>query len=138
MKNTDMAIYFESGVGKAILNPDSTNSAELGHLAATRALSHIKRFQPSLALAFVSPNLEMEKATEGLTDALGDCPLIGTSTAGEIAGGYIRHSVVVAVLASPHLSARVGMGNGVSQNFQSAELTRSFKTAVMWVVYSQP
>jgi len=55
---TDMATYFESGVGKAILNTDSGNSVELGRLAATEALSRIKRFQPSLALAFVSPELE--------------------------------------------------------------------------------
>ncbi len=115
-----MPTYFESGIGKAILSTDSANSVELGRLAATEALSHIKRFQPSLALAFVSPELEMVEVTEGLADVLGDCPLIGTSTAGEIAGGYVRHSVVVAVLASPHLSARVGMGNGVSQDFQSA------------------
>ena len=115
-----MATYFESGVGKAILHTDSANSVELGRLAATEALSHIKRFQPSLALAFISPELEIDKVTEGLIDVLGDCPLIGTSTAGEIADGYIRHGVVVAVLASPHLSARVGMGNGVGQDFQSA------------------
>jgi two-component sensor histidine kinase len=120
MKGTDMATYFESGVGKAILHTDSANSVELGRLAATEALSHIKRFQPSLALAFISPELEIDKVTEGLIDVLGDCPLIGTSTAGEIADGYIRHGVVVAVLASPHLSARVGMGNGVGQDFQSA------------------
>jgi hypothetical protein len=46
--------------------------------------------------------------------------LIGTSTAGEIANGFIRHGIVVAILASPHLSARVGFGNGVSQDFQKA------------------
>lgn len=115
-----MATYIESGVGKAILHEASDNSVELGRLAATEALSHIKRFQPSLALAFVSPELEISEVTKGIIDVLGDCPLIGTSTAGEIAGGYIRHGVVVAVLASPHLSARVGMGNGVSQDFQSA------------------
>lgn len=115
-----MATYFESGIGKAILHTDSANSVELGRLAATEALSHIKRFQPSLSLAFVSPELEIIEVSEGLADVLGDCPLIGTSTAGEIAGGYIRHGVVVAVLASPHLSARVGMGNSVSQDFQSA------------------
>ena len=85
-----MATYFESGVGKAILHTDSANSVELGRLAATEALAHIKHFQPSLALAFVSPELEIVEVTEGLADVLGDCPLIGTSTAGEIAGGYIR------------------------------------------------
>jgi two-component sensor histidine kinase len=115
-----MATYFESGVGKAILHTGLASSAELGRLAATEALSHIKRFQPSLAFAFISPELAVHEVTEGLTDVLEDCPLIGTSTAGGIAGHYIRHGVVVAVLASPHLSARVGMGSGVSKDFRKA------------------
>ena len=80
-----MATYFESGVGKAILHSDSANSAELGRLAATEALAQIKRFQPSLALAFVSPELELAEVSKGINDVLDGCPLIGTSTAGEIA-----------------------------------------------------
>ena len=117
-----MATYFESGVGKAILHVTSDNSVELGRPAASEALSQIKRYQPSLVLAFVSPELDISDATSGIIDVLGDCPLIGTSTAGEIANGFIRHGIVVAILASPHLSARVGFGNGVSQDFQKCEL----------------
>lgn len=70
-----MATYFESGIGKA-LHTASTNSGELGRLAATDALSHIKHFQPSLALVFVSPELEICEANKGVTNVLGDCPLI--------------------------------------------------------------
>ena len=115
-----MATYFESGVGKAILHTDSTNSVELGRLAASEALSQIKLFQPSLALAFVSPELEIAEVSKGINDVLDDCPLIGTSSAGEIANGFIRHGIVVAILASPHLSARVGLGDRVSQNYRKA------------------
>jgi len=115
-----MATYFESGVGKAILHVASDNSVALGRLAASEALSQITHFQPSLALAFISPELEIPEATRGIIDVLGDCPLIGTSTAGEIANGFIRHAIVVAVLASPHLSARVGLGDGVSRDFRQA------------------
>jgi len=115
-----MATYFESGVGKAILHVASNDSVELGRLAAAEALSQIKRFQPSLALAFVSPELEIAEVSKGINDVLDDCPLIGTSSAGEIANGFIRHGIVVAILASPHLSARVGLGDGVSQNYRKA------------------
>ena len=115
-----MATYFESGVGKAILHTASDHSVELGRLAASEALSQIKRFQPSLTLVFVSPELEITEVTEGINDVIGDCPLIGSSSAGEIANGFIRHGVVVAILASPHLGARVGLGEGVSQNYRKA------------------
>ena len=115
-----MATYFESGVGKAILHAASDYSIDLGRLAASQALSQIKRFQPSLALAFVSPELDISAVTEGIVEILGNCPLIGTSTAGEIANVFIRHGVVVAILASPHLTARVGLGDGVSQDYRQA------------------
>jgi two-component sensor histidine kinase len=115
-----MATYFESGVGKAILHNASTKSIELGRLAASEALSQIKQFQPCLAFVFVSPNLEIPKVTEGVMSVLGGCPLIGTSTAGEIANGVIRNGVVVGLLASPHLHARVGMGDDVSRDYQKA------------------
>jgi two-component sensor histidine kinase len=115
-----MATYFESGVGKAILHVTSDNSAELGRLAATEALAKIKYFKPSLALAFVSPELDIAEVSIGINDILDQCPLIGTSTAGEIANGFIRHGIVVTILASPHLQARVGLGDGVSQNYRKA------------------
>jgi hypothetical protein len=56
-----MATYFESGVGKGVLHTDSTNSAGLGRLAASEALSQIKRFEPSLALAFFPRNWKSSK-----------------------------------------------------------------------------
>jgi hypothetical protein len=97
-----MATYFESGIGKAILHSDSANSAQLGRLAATQALAQLKRFQPSLALAFVSPELEIAEVSKGINDVLDGRPMIGTSTAGEIANGFIRHGIVTAILACPH------------------------------------
>ena len=70
-----MATYFESGVGKAILHDSSAKSIELGRLATSEALSRIKRFQPCLAFAFVSPELEVSEVTEGVLSVLDDCPL---------------------------------------------------------------
>ena len=57
--DSNMATYFESGVGKAILHVASDSCVALGRLAASEALSQITHFQPSLALAFISPELEI-------------------------------------------------------------------------------
>jgi len=111
-----MAAYFEASMGKAT----SGKAFEMGRKAASEALSQTEQFQPSLALAFVSPELDIPEVNRGLIDVLEDCPLIGTSTAGEIANGFIKHSVVVALLCSPHLTVRLGIGTGVSKDFQRA------------------
>jgi hypothetical protein len=111
-----MGAYIESGIGSA----NRGSASEIGRKAALQALSQIQKFKPSLALVFVSSEVDIEEVNRGVAEILGDCPLIGTSTAGEIANGLIRHGVVVAVLASPHLRARVGMGKGASQDFQRA------------------
>ena len=111
-----MAAYFEATIGKAT----SGKAFEMGRKAASEALSQTEQFQPSLALAFVSPELDIPEVNRGLLDVLEDCPLIGTSTAGEIANGFIKHSVVVALLCSPHLTVRLGIGTGVSKDFHRA------------------
>ena len=50
----------------------------------------------------------------------GDCPVIGTSSAGEIDNGYLTGSVVVSVIASPRLRVRVGVGKNVSVHCRNA------------------
>jgi two-component sensor histidine kinase len=139
MEGNNMATYFESGIGKASLHDSSVKSFEFGRLAASEALSQIKRFQPCIAFAFISPELEVSEVTEGVMSVLDDCPLIGTSTAGEIANGFVRNSVVVGLLASPHMSARVGMGNGVSQDYQKAVYEALSDTGInQYFNYSHP
>lgn len=111
-----MATYFESGVGKAI----SGSPLEMGKDAVSQALSHIKQFDPSLAIAFISPELDIPEVNRGMIEVLGDCPLIGSSTGGEIANRSLKNSVVVALLASPHIKVKVGIGKKVGQDFQKA------------------
>lgn len=111
-----MGAYIESGIGSA----DSGSAIEIGRKAALMALSRLQKFTPSLGLVFVSSEVDIEEVNRGVVEVLGNCPIIGTSTAGEIANGLVRHGVVVAILASPHLRARVGMGKGVSQDFLRA------------------
>jgi len=111
-----MAAYFESGIGKATTG----SSIEMGRSAAKEALSQLKKFKPVLALVFVCSELDIGAVNQGVVQIIGDCPVIGTSTAGEIANGVIKHGVVVNVIASPHLRVRVGMGRGVSKDYREA------------------
>ena len=111
-----MGTYFESGVGKAIQG----SYEQMGRAAATEALSQLKQYKPCLALVFASSELDLARVNQGIREALGECPVIGTSTAGEIANGPVNRGVVVTILASPHLRTRVGMGSGVSKDFRGA------------------
>ena len=115
-----MANYFESGIGKATLHHQSEDYVELGRRAASEALSQIKQFQPCLAIVFISSELNIPEITEGVKSVLGECPMIGTGTAGAIANGFASNSVVVSVLASPHIRVRIGVGQNVSRSFQTA------------------
>jgi two-component sensor histidine kinase len=111
-----MGTYLEAGVGKAV----GTNGRELGRSAATEALTHLQKFEPSIAFVFVSSELDIPAVSQGTQDILGGCPTIGTSTAGEIANGLVTHGIAVAVIASPHVKVRVGMGEGVSRDPRGA------------------
>jgi two-component sensor histidine kinase len=111
-----MGTYFEAGVGRAFRG----KGKDLGRRAAMQALSQLKQYKPSLAIVFACPELDLKEIDKGIMEVLGECPVIGTSTAGEIANGPVNRGVVVSVIASPHLRARVGMGNGVSRDFRGA------------------
>lgn len=115
-----MANYFESGMGKATLHYPSEDHADLGRRAASEALSQIKQFQPCLAIVFVSSELNIPEIANGVKSTVGECPLIGTGAASVIANGFATNSVVVYVMASPHIRVRIGAGNNVSRNFQTA------------------
>ena len=111
-----MAQYVEFGVAKA----REGNPREMGRSAAAEARSQLKQLEPCLALVFVSAELDVAEVNRGVFDILHDCPTIGTSTAGEIFNGPITDGVVVTIIASRHLRARVGMGNHVSKDFREA------------------
>ena len=51
---------------------------------------------------------------------VGPAPLIGASAAGQIHNGVRRRAVVVVALASPYLQVKVGVGRGVSQDWEQA------------------
>lgn|GEM_PF-759266 len=112
----NMGVYIETGVGKAYIGKD----IEMGRKAAAEAIARLNRFKPTLTIVFVSSELNIEEVSKGVVEIIGDCPIMGTSTAGEIADEYISNSVVVAVIASPHLRVRVGLGKNVASDFKKA------------------
>jgi hypothetical protein len=111
-----MGTYFKAGVGRAFRG----KGVDLGRRASMQALSQLKQYKPSLAMVFACPELDLKEIDTGIMEVLGECPVIGTSTAGEIANGPVNRGVVVSVIASPHLRARVGIGSGVTRDFRGA------------------
>ena len=95
---------------------------EVGAEAARRALQQIREHPLSVVLVFASVYYNPEKLLRGIRRLTGDAPLVGTTTAGEICNNRQEESVVVVALASPHLRVKVGVGQGVSQNWQWALL----------------
>jgi diguanylate cyclase (GGDEF)-like protein/PAS domain S-box-containing protein len=91
-----------------------------GETAARQARSSIMEYTPSLVLVFASISYDLEELLHGVHDVLGDIPLVGATTAGEICNGPRHDSVVVTILASPYLEVAVGFGQGVSQDWEKA------------------
>lgn len=108
-----MGGYIETAIGRASAGHD----VEIGRKAASQALRQLHNFQPSLTLLFVSSELDIAKVARGAADMAGDCPIIGASSAGEIAHGYFSHSAVAAVIASAHLTVHADLGDNVGSDY---------------------
>lgn len=112
----NMGTYIETGVGEA----HAGKNADMGRKAAAEAIARLNSFKPTLTIVFISSELNIEEVSRGVAEIVGDCPIIGTSTAGEIADEYLSRSVVVTVIASPHLRIRTGTGKHVSSDYKKA------------------
>jgi two-component sensor histidine kinase len=106
----------EVGIGSA----SADGSFAAGRAAAAGALAEIRRYAPSLTLVFASAYYDGDDLAAGVASVLGDCPMIGTSSSGEIFQHPLRRSVVVTILASPHLTVEVGVGEETSQDWLAA------------------
>ena len=113
---TSEAPVVEVGTGAA----RGADSRAAGNDAANMALQGIRRFPLSVALVYVSVHLDVALVLAGVRDAVGDVPVIGATTAGEICGEAGRHGVTVVAIASPHLSVRSAVGEGVSRDWRRA------------------
>ena len=85
-----------------------------------QALGAVERFAPSLTIVFASGELDAGEVARGVASVVGDCPMVGTSSAGEICCSCTEGTVVVTVLASPYLSAQVSVGEGLSADWERA------------------
>jgi len=113
-----MRKHIEVGTGVAYGN----DSYKAGVDAASQALSKLKKFRPTLVLVFSSTKFDMAQVTQDLASVTGDCPMIGTSSVREIHQTPASDSVVVTIFASPYLTVEVGVGEGVSIDWESATL----------------
>ncbi len=105
-------------VGTAVRS--GPTSFEAGRDAAADALAQVGRHRPSVVLVFASVEHDLEAVLRGVRCIVGEPPLLGATTAGEICAREHHGSVVVAVLASPFLSVRVGVGEGLSLSWSAA------------------
>jgi len=96
------------------------NSFAIGAASATQAMSGIKECPLAAVLVFASVRYDLEALLNGVHGVVGDVPLIGATTAGEICNEPQHESVVVVALASPYLKVRVGLVQGVSRNWRQA------------------
>jgi diguanylate cyclase (GGDEF)-like protein/PAS domain S-box-containing protein len=103
--------------------------------AARQALSSILESAPSLALVFASVRYDLEELLRGVHSVVGEVPVVGASTSGEICNGPHRESVVVTILASPYLEVAVGVGERVSQGWQQA-VARAVSTPALAPFFS--
>ena len=71
-------------------------------------------------LVFASVCYDLEALLGGIHSVFDDVPVLGTTTAGEICDSSQKNSVVVVALASSHLMVQVGVGTGVSRDWQQA------------------
>jgi hypothetical protein len=92
----------------------------VGVEAARQALLGIKEYPLAVVQVFASVRYNLEELLQGIRTETGEAPLIGASTAGEICNGVQEEAVVVVALASPYLRVKVGVGSGVSQDWQQA------------------
>ena len=111
------------GVGRSA----GTDSATAG--AEARATALDGRVDARLLIVFASPAHDFAALLAGI--AVGDVPLVGCSTAGEIAtGGPGDHGVVVLALGGPGFSVCTAAATGASERLREAgaEVARCLDT----------
>jgi PAS domain S-box-containing protein len=110
------SLFIETGSGSV----SGDNAYSSGAEAARQACATISTFQVSAVLVFVSVVHDLREVLRGIRSQIPDAPLFGATTAGEILAGPLQGSVVVTVLASPHLKVSCGLGRDVSLDWQKA------------------
>ena len=94
----------------------AADAAKAGVDAAENALADLGSLRPQLAIVFGSSWLHQASMLQGVRSVVGEIPLAGESTAGEIVpDGPITHSCTVVLFASTVLACSVGMAEDVDR-----------------------
>ncbi|MBI3331058.1 MAG: FIST C-terminal domain-containing protein [Candidatus Omnitrophica bacterium] len=103
-------------------------AAQAGADAAASAMERLSsQGPPQLAVVFGSSWFDQRALLQGVRSVLGEIPLAGESTAGEITSeGPVSHSCVVALLAIDGLACGVGMGTGADRTPREAGQRAAF------------
>tara|TARA_B100000745_G_scaffold294310_1_gene237151 strand:+ start:9296 stop:10489 length:1194 start_codon:yes stop_codon:yes gene_type:complete len=90
--------------------------------ACLQAKTELGDAKPHLAIVLASVEYDQEAVLAGVRSISGDTLLVGSSTAGEITtnGPVDRHSVVIMLLSSEHVSFWAGVGEGISESATEA------------------
>ncbi|OPY84539.1 MAG: Virulence sensor protein BvgS precursor [Syntrophus sp. PtaU1.Bin208] len=96
------------------------DSYAAGRDAMCQATGGISSYLLTAVIVFAPASYHLDAMLSGIRSVVGDVPLFGASSAGEICNGAFSGSIVVLALASPFLSVRVGVGKGVSADYRKA------------------
>jgi len=92
------------------------DAVEAGTQAADMALTRLLPHRPALAMVFGSSRFDQARLLQGVRSILGEVPLAGESTAGEIVSdGPLNYSVVVWLIASEALLCSLGVAEAADR-----------------------
>jgi HD-GYP domain-containing protein (c-di-GMP phosphodiesterase class II)/uncharacterized protein YigA (DUF484 family) len=93
------------------------NSVEAGRSVAQGASKKIRRETPCLALLFVSCDRDLDQVVRGVREVLGQVPVYGITTAGEIYNRNYDGSVLLFLIASSHVVADPFLVTGLTRDY---------------------
>ncbi|MGH2730672.1 MAG: FIST signal transduction protein [Actinomycetota bacterium] len=122
----------DSGVAKRWLGVGRCNDRESRSAGSTAARQAIQGPDPKLLVVFCSDMYDFEALLAGINESSGGVPLIGCSTAGEIATeGPSDASVVVTALGGSGFSVRTSAAEQVSTRLREAGAEVASTTAAI-------
>ena len=116
LPTTDPMPNIEVGSGSSTAD----TAYEAGATAAAAALASIACHALSAVIVYVSARYDAVEVLRGVHSVVGDAPVFGATTAGEICDRRRTESVAVAAIASPHLTVHCAVGSNVSGGCQQA------------------
>lgn len=123
--------HIEIGYGSSSQN----HAYAAGEHAARQALEGISIRPLTAVFVFTSVCYDLSELFAGIVRIVGDVPILGSTTAGEICNGARTNSVLVIALASPYLHLHGGLGRHVSADWQRA-VRQAIETDVLSPYFS--